>query len=178
MPEPPTIDGDVPCMECGYNLRTLSVKGLCPECGLEVMDSIVAASGTHDAASAAMQTYHRQQFEPLAASAGYPVDAFMFVKDAMGICRTSGVPAGDGRIHATARDVCRAVRDYATRYFNDRDEAINLLSEWGIRSSEDVGRIIFTFVGAGQLAAGPHDTLGDFDGLFVLDRLFDESVFF
>ena len=145
MPEPPTIDGDVPCMECGYNLRTLSVKGLCPECGLEVMDSIVAASGTHDAASAAMQTYRRQQFEPLA---------------------------------ATARDVCRAVRDYATRYFNDRDEAINLLSEWGIRSSEDVGRIIFTFVGAGQLAAGPHDTLGDFDGLFVLDRLFDESVFF
>ena len=28
-----TIEGDVACERCGYNLRTLKVGGKCPECG-------------------------------------------------------------------------------------------------------------------------------------------------
>lgn len=31
-----TIPEDLPCVGCGYNLRTLAIDGLCPECGLAV----------------------------------------------------------------------------------------------------------------------------------------------
>lgn len=31
-----TIDNDRPCAACGYNLRGLSLRGQCPECGLPV----------------------------------------------------------------------------------------------------------------------------------------------
>ena len=31
---------DAPCLNCGYNLRTLLTTGLCPECGQPVMPSL------------------------------------------------------------------------------------------------------------------------------------------
>ncbi len=36
----PIISRDYYCIHCGYNLRTLSVAGLCPECGHPVNDSL------------------------------------------------------------------------------------------------------------------------------------------
>jgi hypothetical protein len=34
------IGDDVPCMKCGYNLRTLAADGKCPECGANVAMSV------------------------------------------------------------------------------------------------------------------------------------------
>jgi ribosomal protein L37E len=36
MDSPATIEGDLLCGRCGYNLRTLKVDGKCPECGVPV----------------------------------------------------------------------------------------------------------------------------------------------
>lgn len=35
-----TIDADVPCMRCGYNLRTLPRDGACPECGTSITETL------------------------------------------------------------------------------------------------------------------------------------------
>jgi hypothetical protein len=35
-----TIDEDITCARCGYNLRGLSIAGCCPECALGVVESI------------------------------------------------------------------------------------------------------------------------------------------
>ncbi len=35
------VETDLYCIHCGYNLRTLSVAGLCPECGLAVEMSLM-----------------------------------------------------------------------------------------------------------------------------------------
>lgn len=37
-PEEP-LGFDTPCVHCGYNLRGLRPRGLCPECGREIVDS-------------------------------------------------------------------------------------------------------------------------------------------
>ena len=34
------VDVDVPCIECGYNLRTAPIDGTCPECGCSVGPSL------------------------------------------------------------------------------------------------------------------------------------------
>lgn len=34
------IAGDVGCLHCGYNHRTLAVGGVCPECGRAVLDTL------------------------------------------------------------------------------------------------------------------------------------------
>lgn len=38
-----TIDADLPCVKCGYNLRTRGVDSLCPECGTPVAVSVSPA---------------------------------------------------------------------------------------------------------------------------------------
>lgn len=37
-----TICDDVPCVECGYDLRSLTVDSRCPECGRDVAGSVAA----------------------------------------------------------------------------------------------------------------------------------------
>ena len=37
--EAPSIDHDLSCMICGYNLRALPPAGLCPECGTDIARS-------------------------------------------------------------------------------------------------------------------------------------------
>jgi len=37
------IDGDLPCIQCGYNLRSLSRAGNCPECGFPVEETFQKA---------------------------------------------------------------------------------------------------------------------------------------
>lgn len=36
------LGGDLPCVRCTYNLRGLSVRGVCPECGLPVRATLLA----------------------------------------------------------------------------------------------------------------------------------------
>jgi uncharacterized repeat protein (TIGR04138 family) len=165
------------CGECGYNLRGLPSDGRWPECGAEVRDSIAESVDVDEAAakaSAAAAT-RRRSYEAVAASIHYPVDAVMFVHAALSLAaRDSRDDAGG--FHVTARDVCVALRKYAMYYFNDKAEALDLLAEWKVGSSEDVGRIIYGMVAAGLLTTSPEDSQGDFDGLFVLARLFDDDV--
>lgn len=41
------VCADPPCVRCGYNLRTLSVDGCCPECGLSVLRTLVGDMIVH-----------------------------------------------------------------------------------------------------------------------------------
>lgn len=36
------LGGDLPCVRCGYNLKGLTVKGMCPECGTSVRTTLLA----------------------------------------------------------------------------------------------------------------------------------------
>jgi hypothetical protein len=39
-PQTSTVDADLPCMQCGYNLRTQPGGGVCPECGVPIRHTI------------------------------------------------------------------------------------------------------------------------------------------
>jgi uncharacterized repeat protein (TIGR04138 family) len=136
----------------------LAVKANCPECGFPVektLDAIGQLTGFGFARS-----WRRHKTEPIAAKAGVTVDAVMFVLDAL--------PLGQ----KNARDVCNSEKKHAASYFNDAAEADELMSEWGIRSSEDVGRILYAAVDAGLLNIGPAERIEDFNGVFRIQTLF------
>lgn len=66
------------------------------------------------------------------------------------------------RRHLSGRELLAGVVALARREFGPM--AATVFREWGVRSSEDVGEIVFEFVRAGQLSARPEDTMDDFRG--------------
>jgi uncharacterized repeat protein (TIGR04138 family) len=108
----------------------------------------------------------------LAAKTGYSVDGILFLSDAFTFALRNRTLL---RRKVGAFEVCLGVREWAMSYFNDADEAKELLSEWGVRSSEDVGRIIFAMVEVGLARAQTDDRIEQFDELFTLDDLFTQD---
>ena len=67
------------------------------------------------------------------------------------------------RTHITAAQLCEAARDYAFDYYGDAGPTT--LKNWGIRSSKDIGMIVFELVHIGYLETCDKDMPEDFDGL-------------
>jgi uncharacterized repeat protein (TIGR04138 family) len=77
------------------------------------------------------------------------------------------------RQHVTSVELCFGLREYALVLFDeDADEARAALKDWNIRSSEDVGKIIFAMIKSGFILPSEGDNLKDFDSIFSLDTLF------
>ena len=151
------LDEDVGCANCGYNLRGLTTAHDCPECGESAMRTLRWAGRDLSRRAMAFQ---------IAQASGYPIDAVLIVHDA--VAHTLATAFDKGR-HTTARDVCDGFLAFAHAYFHDAAEAADLLSEWKLNRSEDVGRIVWAMVNAGVLKQSPDDAPEDFDGLFTPD---------
>ncbi|HEY1923180.1 MAG TPA: hypothetical protein VGG44_10565, partial [Tepidisphaeraceae bacterium] len=68
--------------------------------------------------------------------------------------------------------ICRAVQTRASKYFNDEAEARELLDEWGIRGSEDVGNIACGMAKHGLIPHSDGNSITQFAGIFSLQTLF------
>lgn len=76
----------------------------------------------------------------------------------------SGLPADRGadpiRRHLTGAELLAGIVALARREFGAF--APTVFREWGVRSNEDVGRLVFQLVESGQLSARPEDEMQDF----------------
>ena len=66
--------------------------------------------------------------------------------------------------HVTGRELCRAAGKLALRSYGMM--AITVLDLWGIRSTSDIGEIVFNLINAGDLDKTPSDKRSDFDDVF------------
>ncbi len=161
MRTPLSVGRHYPCERCGYDLHGLAVNVHCPECGQPVARTLLKPLCRSDGQGGERESpFHR-----LADLCGYPVDAVLFVRDVV----HRAAPAAAG--HATAAAVVAAFRDRCRRYFNDPAEAVDLLGEWGLRTSDDLGRVTFALVDVGVLVAAADDRPDDFAGRFTLADL-------
>jgi uncharacterized repeat protein (TIGR04138 family) len=166
MSQPLILDEDVPCERCGYNLCGLPTRYACPECG-EPYDECTEVD------------WLPPEFKAVARRIGFHADAVYMVRRA--VMRAAEVAAaaaphagGAAGRHVTSLEVCRAFRDVVVEHFRDPDEARWLLGEWALRDSEAVGAVVFGLIREGRLRAAEGDSQADFDGLFVLDNLFEK----
>jgi uncharacterized repeat protein (TIGR04138 family) len=79
-----------------------------------------------------------------------------------------GGPAHDESCHVTGQELCMAARRLAVRTYGLL--AINVLAEWGIHSTSDIGEIVFSLIATGDLAKTPSDSRADFDGVFDFSK--------
>jgi uncharacterized repeat protein (TIGR04138 family) len=69
--------------------------------------------------------------------------------------------------HVTGRELCEAVRTLALHQFGFL--AVTVLCHWGVRSTSDIGEIIYNLIAAGDLEKTPSDSRSDFDNVFDFD---------
>ena len=127
----------------------------------------------------------------IASDPRYSIDAYAFILEALNHARTqklkakgrdrdqerSSQPARASRLarrpnprkprgsgHVTGRELCEAVRRLALRQFGLL--AATVLGHWGVRSTSDIGEIVYNLIAAGDLEKTPSDSRSDFDNVF------------
>lgn len=76
----------------------------------------------------------------------------------------------EARRHVSGAELSWACRDFAVRQFGLL--AAEVLAYWGIRRTDDFGRIVFVLVRAGLLSTQPTDREEDFAGVYEFDSAF------
>ena len=95
--------------------------------------------------------------------------AYVFVLAALEYCQQRL----DERRHITGRELALACRDLALERFGVMSRLV--LEHWGLRSSADIGDVVFTLVDLELLMSQPTDSRDEFSGVFDFDQAFERE---
>lgn len=109
----------------------------------------------------------------------FPREAFQFVRD--GLAHAVELVHGEGQLgdvsdeskHVSGQQLCIGLRDYAIDRYGRM--ARTVLNHWGLRATEDFGRIVFAMVEVGLMRKTEEDTLEDFRAVYDFDDAFDPA---
>ena len=117
---------------------------------------------------------HDLQFSPdvllrlRAQEDGYHERAYIFMLAAIEYLQSQL----DARRHVTGVELSWACRDFAVRQFGLLADTV--LEYWGIRRTEDFGRIVFSLVRAQLLSTRPEDRETDFAAVYDFSDAFTQ----
>jgi uncharacterized repeat protein (TIGR04138 family) len=97
----------------------------------------------------------------------YAEDAYYFINQ--GVLFSAELmtrPEFGHKRHLSGPELCNGIRDFALSEFGPM--AFPVLSRWGVRTTLDIGHVIFNLIDAKVLIASAEDRLGDFDEVFDL----------
>lgn len=95
--------------------------------------------------------------------------AYLFVLGALEFCQAR-LPE---RRHITGRELAVACRDLALERYGVMAQLV--LEHWGVRSTADIGDVVFTLVDLGLLISQPSDSRDEFIGVFDFDEAFERG---
>ena len=95
--------------------------------------------------------------------------AYLFVLSALEYCQTTLAE----RRHITGRELALSCRELALERYGVMARLV--LEHWGVRSTADLGDIVFTLVDLGLLIRQTHDSRDDFVDVFEFDRAFERD---
>ena len=95
--------------------------------------------------------------------------AYLFVLGALEYCQQR-LPE---RRHISGRELAYACRDLALDRFGVMARLV--LEHWGVRSTADIGDVVFTLVDLELLMSQPTDTRDEFAEVYDFDRAFEHE---
>ena len=72
--------------------------------------------------------------------------------------------------HVSGRELLFGIRDLAKQHFGLM--AVTVFAEWGVRSTEDFGRMVFELIEAGEMRKTEDDQLEDFVDVYDFQKSF------
>src|ERR1700746_1050634 len=113
----------------------------------EALDSIVASD----------PRYHR--------------DAYIFLRDALDFTTKQQKKAKGATVrHGSGPELLEGVRQYALKEFGPM--VATVFDNWGIRSCEDIGPMVFNLIGAGIFGKTDEDSIEDFRAVYDFNGAF------
>lgn len=77
---------------------------------------------------------------------------------------------GDEGHHVTGQQLCEAILEYALELYGMTAKCV--LQHWGIRSTRDIGEIVFNMIEIEKMRKTDRDRIEDFDDVFDFDAAF------
>lgn len=114
-------------------------------------------------------------------SSRFHPDAYRFVDQALRhtqqrLGRVPDNPSDDydeESAHISGPELLDGIRDLALQEFGLM--AITVLRHWGIRTTDDFGRVVFDFIERGAMRKTDRDQLSDFSGVYDFEQVFDRD---
>jgi len=117
----------------------------------------------------------------LARDPRYPIQAYAFVlesleytkkeKDEKRRSQGRGRPRGKSRLelsrHVSGRELCEGARRLALAHYGLM--SMTVLALWGIRSTSDLGDLVYNLIASGDLEKTSNDSRTDFDNVFEFE---------
>ena len=72
--------------------------------------------------------------------------------------------------HVSGQELLQGLREFALKEYGPMSKAV--LNEWGIKTTDDIGQIVFNLVNASVLGKNETDSPSDFKNVFTFDDAF------
>jgi uncharacterized repeat protein (TIGR04138 family) len=101
----------------------------------------------------------------------YPREGYVFLRDALDFTtKQQKKLKGVSVRHVTGPELLDGVRRYALKEFGPM--VMTVFDNWGIRSCEDIGHMVFNLIGAGVFGKTEEDSIEDFKNVYDFDDAF------
>ena len=98
-------------------------------------------------------------------------DAYHFVQEGLNYTLKSLKRGGQhAHRHVSGQELLYGLREFALKEYGPMSKAV--LNEWGIKTTDDIGQIVFNLVNAGVLGKNETDSPNDFKNVFTFDDAF------
>jgi len=107
----------------------------------------------------------------VATDARYQREAYIFLRDALDFTtkHQKKVKAATVR-HVSGPELLDGIRRYALKEFGPM--VVTVFENWGIRSCEDIGHMVFNLIGAGIFGKTDQDSIEDFKAVYDFQDAF------
>ena len=101
----------------------------------------------------------------------YSIDAYHFVQEGLNHTLKSLKRGGQhAHRHVSGQELLSGLREFALKEYGPMSKAV--LNEWGIKTTDDIGQIVFNLVNSGVLGKNDTDSPNDFKNVFAFDDAF------
>jgi uncharacterized repeat protein (TIGR04138 family) len=95
----------------------------------------------------------------------YQREAYIFLRDALDFTTKQQKKAKGTTVrHVSGPELLEGVRQYALKEFGPL--VVTVFDNWGIRSCEDIGHMVFNLIGAGIFGKTDQDSIEDFKAVY------------
>src|SRR5213596_4211425 len=101
----------------------------------------------------------------------YQREAYVFLRDSLDFTTKQQKKAKGATVrHVSGPELLEGVRRYALKEFGPM--VVTVFDNWGIRSCEDIGNIVFNLIGAGVFGKTEDDSIEHFKNVYDFEEVF------